>query len=189
MTKILIRRYYFKIKDINYKLVVNILLARVNMDLLTYRLSALMNQVAENQIAELIDRDKIQQQRLMEKEQRSKMLSYKTSESFFQVKHHRNTSIRNMIAAKKKEEERKAEQDANNAEKIKKVATLSTIWGSKKNLDKNNEKTNPKGPSTSAMTNKFQKAARFAALMSTVKQNRDLCTCESLDAKCKIHDS
>ena len=159
------------------------------MDLLTYRLSALMNQVAENQIAELIDRDKIQQQRLMEKEQRSKMLSYKTSESFFQVKHHRNTSIRNLIAAKKKEEERKAEQDANNAEKIKKVATLSTIWGSKKNLDKNNEKTNPKGPSTSAMTNKFQKAARFAALMSTVKQNRDLCTCESLDAKCKIHDS
>ena len=159
------------------------------MDLLTYRLSALMNQVAENQIAELIDKDKIQQQRLMEKEQRSKMLSYKTSESFFQAKHHRNTSIRNLIAAKKKEEERKAEQDANNAEKIKKVATLSTIWGSKKNLDKNNDKTNPKGPSTSSMTNKFQKAARFAALMSTVKQNRDLCTCESLDAKCKIHDS
>lgn len=163
------------------------------MDLLTYRLSALMNQVAENQIAELIDKDKIQQQRLMEKEQRSKMLSFKTtSESFFQAKHHRPTSIRNLIAAKKKakeEEERKAEEDAKNAEKIRKVATLSTIWGSKKNLDKNNDKTNPKGPSTSAVTNKFQKAARFAALMSTVKQNRDLCTCESLDAKCKIHDS
>ena len=48
------------------------------MELLTHRLAALMNQVAENQIAELVDKDRLQQQRLMEKEQRSKMLSYKT---------------------------------------------------------------------------------------------------------------
>ena len=109
------------------------------------------------------------------------MLSYKTSESFFQVKQHRNMSIRSLMAAKKKEEERKED----NAEKIRKVATLSTIWGSKKAA----EKPISKGPSTTSATNKFQKAARFAALMSSVKQGRDLCTCESLDAKCKIHDS
>ena len=158
------------------------------MDLLTYRLSALMNQVAENQIAELIDKDKLQQQRFMEKEQRAKMLSYKTSESFFQAKHHRHTSIRNLIAKKKEEEERAKQEKNENAEKIKKVATLSTIWGSKKSMEKTKE-SNSKGTNPSSMTNKFQKAARFAALMSTVKQNRELCTCESLDAKCKIHDS
>ena len=160
------------------------------MDLLTYRLAALMNQVAENQISELIDKDKLQQQRFMEKEQRAKMLSYQTSETFFQAKQNRHTSIRNLIAKKREEEERAKQEKIENAEKIRKVATLSTIWGSKKTMDKTSEKFNSKATnSSSSATNRFQKAAKFAALMSTVKQNRELCTCESLDAKCKVHDS
>ena len=45
-------------------------------ELLTDRLSFLMNQVAENQIEEIIIKDKLQKQLLMEKQQRSKMLSF-----------------------------------------------------------------------------------------------------------------
>ena len=37
--------------------------------------------------------------------------------------------------------------------------------------------------------NKFLKAAKTAALISKLKQGRDICTCSSLDAKCYIHDS
>ena len=154
------------------------------MELLTHRLSALMNQVAENQIAELVDKDRLQQQRLMEKEQRSKMLSYKTSDQFFQARQHRNNmSIRNVLAKKKEDDSKNSERDT--AEKIRKVATLSSIWGAKKAI----EKPISKGPATPSAANKFQKVARFAALISSVKQGRDLCTCESLDAQCKIHDS
>ena len=46
--------------------------------------------------------------------------------------------------------------------------------------DENIEKA--KGP------NKFLKAAKTAAVISSLKFGRDICTCSSLDATCAVHD-
>ena len=157
---------------------------------LTERLSFLMNQVAQNQIEEIISKDKLQKQQLMEKEERAKMLCYKTTESLYHhqsMKQHRNSNLRNLIPSRKKKDE--PEEDEEN--KVKKITTLSSIWGAKKTFEKYPSE---KGGSTKPQkvepaTSKFQKAAKFTVLINSMKQGRDVCTCESLDAKCKIHDS
>ena len=144
------------------------------MELLTHRLSALMNEVAENQIAELVDKDREQKQRMVEREQRSKMLSYKTTNTFAQLKPQRNTSLRGAFGKQRNNKEEKTEQ-------VRKAATLATVWGSKQSKE---DKSNDKGDKKS-----FLKVAKLAVLMSSVTQGREICTCESLDAKCKIHDN
>ena len=147
------------------------------MELLTNRLSALMNEVAENQIAELVDKDREQKQRMVEREQRSKMLSYKTTNTFAQFKPQRNTALRGAFGKQRKDKEEKTEQ-------VRKAATLATVWGSKQSKEDKVDKANEKGDKKS-----FLKVAKLAVLMSSVTQGREICTCESLDAKCKIHDN
>ena len=159
------------------------------MELLTDRLSFLMNQVAQNQIEEIVSKDKVQKQRLMEKQQRAKMLSFKTTESMYQVKQHRNSSLRNLISSRKKAEEEEKMADENKANQIKKITAISSIWGAKKSFEKGAFGGNTKSPTVAAATSKFQRAAKFAVLINSVKQGREICTCESLDSKCKIHDT
>ena len=163
------------------------------MELLTDRLSFLMNQVAKNQIEEIVSKEKLQRQLVIEKEQRSKMLSYKATESLYHMKQQRTSNLRNLMSSRKKKDEPEPEQVENNEEnKVKKITTISSIWGAKKTFEK---LTSEKGGSAKsqkvapAAMNKFQKAARFAVLINSVKQGREICTCESLDAKCAIHDS
>ena len=164
------------------------------MELLTDRLSFLMNQVAQNQIEEIVTMDKMQKQRLLEKEQRSKMLSYKTAESLYHIKQHRTSSIRGMISSRKKKEEQEEEENNEENKAKPKIATLSSIWGAKKTFekgaaDKGGNTKSHKVEKVEAPTSKFKRAAKFAVLINSVKQGRDICTCESLDARCKIHDT
>lgn len=173
------------------------------MELLTYRLATLMDQVAENQIAELINKDRLQKKLLMEQAQRQNMRSHQAIAALNQPKKFR----RPMLSFKKKEEQKdipKQDDLTNDEEKTKdpKIATIGSIWGlSKKSKDNinngggidENPKTIDEKPKILAKEevalSKFRKAGRITALICSIKQGREICTCESLDATCKIHDS
>ena len=157
------------------------------MELLTSRLTLMMNQVSESRMMDIIDQDRFEKQRMIERHQKSRMLSYDTNDPFYNLQEQRQASVdRRKVRNKKKEEHAKAQRNEDN--KVKKISTLVTIWGNRPSReqkgsikDDNNEK--PKGP------NKFLKAAKMAAVISSVKFGRDICTCSSLDAKCAVHDN
>ena len=155
------------------------------MELLTSRLTLMMNQVSESRMMDIIDQDRFEKQRMIERHQKSRMLSYDTNDPFYNLQEQRQASVhRRQVRNKKKEEHTKAQRNEEN--KVKKISTLVTIWGNTRDQkgpgkDDSNEKT--KGP------NKFLKAAKMAAVISSVKFGRDICTCSSLDAKCAVHDN
>ena len=159
------------------------------MELLTSRLTVMMNQVAENRMMDIIDQDRFEKQRMIERQQRSRMLAYNTNDPFYNLQEQRQASVdRRPTRNKKREKEEKAKEQSAEDNKVKKISTLVTIWGNRPSRDQkgtvkddNNEKT--KGP------NKFLKAAKMAAVISSVKFGRDICTCSSLDAKCAVHDN
>ena len=156
------------------------------MELLTSRLTLMMNQVSESRMMDIIDQDRFEKQRMIERHQKSRMLSYDTNDPFYSLQEQRQASVdRRKVRNKKKEEHAKAQHNEDN--KVKKISTLMTIWGNrparerKESVkDENIEKT--KGP------NKFLKAAKTAAVISSLKFGRDICTCSSLDATCAVHD-
>ena len=143
------------------------------MELLTDRLSTLMKQVSEKQIAELISKDKLQKQRLMERAQKQKMMSYQTRGV---LNHSKQFRLQEKSKGSKK-------------------PTVTSIWGlSKKPNDAINKAgaicENPKRSGKEEVAfNRFRSAARKTVLINSMKQGRLICTCESLDATCKLHDS
>ena len=159
------------------------------MELLTSRLTVMMDQVSESRMMEIIDQDRFEKERIIERQQRSRMLAYNTNDPFYNLQEQRQASAaRRPTRNKKKEEQAKEETPEDN--KVKKISTLGvlTLWGNRPSRDQkgnikddNNEK--PKGP------NKFLKAAKMAAVISSVKFGRNICTCSSLDAKCAVHDN
>ena len=157
------------------------------MELLTSRLTVMMNQVSENRMMDIIDQDRFEKQRMIERQQRSRMLLYNTNDPFYNIQEQRQASVDRRATRNKKKEEQAKPKDAEDS-KVKKISTLVTIWGNRPSReqkgsikDDNIEK--PKGP------NKFLKAAKMAAVISSVKFGRDICTCSSLDAKCAVHDN
>ena len=36
---------------------------------------------------------------------------------------------------------------------------------------------------------KFRKAAKLTVLLESMKEGKAVCTCENLDARCKLHDT
>ena len=160
------------------------------MECLTSRLTLMMNQVSENRMAEIIDQDRFEKQRVIECPQKSRMILHDKSYPYYNIKEHRRLSLerrqsRGSSIHKKKDKKAKDEMAEDN--KVKKVSTLMAIWGNrparerKESVkDENIEKA--KGP------NKFLKAAKTAAVISSLKFGRDICTCSSLDATCAVHD-
>ena len=166
------------------------------MELLTDRLAALMKQVADNQIAELVNKDRLQKQRLVERSQRTKMMSYQTVGVLNRPKQFR----RPILSFQKKEEPKvvinqAAHTNVGERPTEPKIATIGSIWGISKKAKDNlptggNIGEKPKRTEKEAAPlNKFRKVAQMTVLINSIKQGRDICTCESLDAKCKIHDN
>ena len=155
------------------------------MEVLTSRLTLMMNQISESRMMDIIDQDRFEMFREIERHQKSRMLVCDTNDPLYNLQEQRQASVgRRLVRNKKKEEHAKAQRNEDN--KVKKISTLVTIWENTRDLkglgkDDGNEK--PKGP------NKFLKAAKMAAVISSVKFGRDICTCSSLDAKCAVHDS
>ena len=163
----------------------------MEVSLLTYRLADFMKQISANQMEEIVNKERIHNERLMSQDQRSRMVSYNKTGFQYDAK---KANGKNIVALKKRDKEN---QPCTEEEKIKQQKKLGTIWGASKNfkniIDKDAESINKAknfDKTVIAPTkNKFMKAAKIAVLISQVKQGRDICTCSSLDAKCYIHDS
>ena len=162
------------------------------MELLTYRLSTLVSQVAENRMAELIKREKLQKQRLIEQVKREKMKKYQAK---IQAKNEKRP-----ISSNKRKDGQKFSpnrEGITNKQVRPKDANMATV-GMFLNLPKNSKEgmdegkdlgENLKAPSgVEDPFNRFRKIARKTALINALKQGRDICTCSSLDAICKVHD-
>lgn len=166
------------------------------MELLTDRLAMLVEQVAENQMAELINKERLQQQRIMERSQREKMISFQQLAAANQARRTRKP----IFAFKKKEEQKsepKEEEQKTNDEtpKVPKITAVCDIWGVSKKFKSKGGKAEESNEHTKADTpaklnlSKFKKVAKMTVLMSSLKQGHEICTCENLDAKCKVHDT
>ena len=75
------------------------------MELLTSRLTLMMNQVAESRMMDIIDQDRFEKQRMIERHQKSRMLVYDTNDPFYNLQEQRQASVdRRKVRNKKKEE-------------------------------------------------------------------------------------
>ena len=170
------------------------------MELLTDRLAMLVEQVAENQMAELINKEKLQQQRIMERSQREKMLSFQVMAAQNQERRTRRPTFNGKKRDERNDDIKKQEPKVNEEQMklvtVAKVATVCDIWGSNKTkskTDKGDDTNDPTKqdtePKPKPKPNLFRKIAKTTVLMGMLKQGHDICTCEDLNSKCKVHDS
>ena len=166
------------------------------MELLTNRLARLAQQVAENQMAELINKENIQQERLLERSQREKMLSFQAMAAQNQFR--RNAS--STVAFRKKEQQKrelkeKEQKPVESSSSVVKITTACDIWGlskktktSQSNKEDDLKESDKETTATRLNFGKFRKVAKTMVLIESIKEGKAVCTCESLDAKCKVHD-
>ena len=157
----------------------------MEVDLLTYRLSDFMNKIAEKHMEELVKKEKIQNEMLMSQAERSRMVLNNKNNCEKKTK---TASFKDIMGMKKGDREN---QTIGYEEKTKTQKNLGSMFrvsrSFKSNIDKDASKGSDKViPASKA---KFLKAAKFAVMISQVKQGHDICTCSSLDATCKMHDS
>ena len=164
------------------------------MELLTSRLTLMMNQISESRMMDIIDQDRFEMFREIERHQKSRMLVYDTNDPFYNLQEQRQASVgRRLVRNKKKEEHAKAQRNEDN--KVTKISTLVTILENtrdQKALEKGDGNEKPKGPNKlmkAAKREQLKEKLREAAVISSVKFGRDICTCSSLDAKCAVHDN
>ena len=87
-----------------------------------------------------------------------------------------------------KQDEQKNEEGNANAKETTTAGRIGGVYKKNQNdgskINELNESSVPK-PSL----NKFRKAAKTTVLIQTLKSGRSICTCENLNAHCKVHDS
>ena len=174
------------------------------MDLLTNRLLVMAGQVADNQVAELIYNERLELERLRQRSPREKMLYSKTLDAENQARRGNFTntiSAKRLVISRKKKEENKynAKEDGRTTQEgvpnVKEITTVCDILGIyKKHKNKGSKinESNEFSKETSASKvnfNKFRKAAKTTLLLERFKKGHVICTCESLDSRCKVHDN
>ena len=158
------------------------------MESLTERLSFLMKQISDDQINQLVLKNRLEKELGMEREQKVNSLQS-------------NKYVKNEIMCEKTKSGYKPGKKVvskshglkpNELTKPKKLISLVNIWSGPKPIqpygDNDLESSIEPPKEESKAKNKFLKAAKLAVLISQVKKGHDICTCESLDAKCKVHD-
>ena len=105
------------------------------MELLTNRLVMLVDQVAQNQMADLINKEKIQKQRISERAQRETMLSFELQAAENQARRskkssnlatlQRSTFTRSAFGGLQKQAIKEKDQDKD----CTKITTVCDIWG------------------------------------------------------------
>ena len=158
------------------------------MESLTERLAFLMKQVFDDQIDQLIIKNRQEKEFAKEREQKLSVL-----QSMKFVKNKRTLdSNKQETRIGKSMVHKKYEPKSNDDNKQNNTISLKNIWGgpklSKNNCDKDEEVKETGTENESSAKSKFLKAAKLAVLISQVKKDHNICTCESLDALCKIHD-
>ena len=156
------------------------------MDSLTDRLTFLMGQISDKKIAEIIDKDRCE--KLKGEEERKVMLSYRKKNLLYQNNEINESSVKIRGSLQKERSKDGSIIDDGEHKNKMNIITVGSIWGASKHWKDATDKDGNNGgrPKDS---NKFLKAARTAVLMRQVAYGREICTCESLDSHCKIHDS
>ena len=180
------------------------------MELLTDRLAILVEQVAEHQIEELINKEKLQQERLIQKSQRTDMLAFhrQYQESSTEARKARRLTL----ASNKRGAPDATKSSSNDGQSDgskasggpKKMATICSIWGLGALTKNKSNKTDQSGSggggsskqeeakcdkSSKINMDKFRKAAKMTVVLNSLKQGIEVCTCEDLNTPCKVHDS
>ena len=179
------------------------------MELLTNRLLMMAEQVSENHMVDLIDNERIELERLRNYRPYRKGMesNYRTIGAQSQI---RKSKIGNTVLTKhrvntafhrnNKEEntENTNEDEQKNEEegpKVKSVTTVCDIWGFSKKIKNDGSKLNEshesptENPAPKINLGRFRKVARTTVLLESLKGGHAICTCENLDAHCKVHDS
>ena len=152
-------------------------------DLLTYRLSDFMTQISDNQIAQLIEKDRKEHEKL--RQAKRSMMHFDTQKSSTDYSMGYGAVKAAAILTKK----RYTLGQGQEVEKTRpKKVELGTLWGvSNKFKSRASKDSSDTKPSTAK--NAFFKAAKMAVLINHVKDGKSVCTCESLDSKCVVHDN
>ena len=158
----------------------------MEMDLLTNRLADFMKQVAENQMQELINKEKFQNEKLISQDEHTRIVAKSKIDLARQEDRkmkakEKGISFRDLMG--KKNEENKSNIDEKKVQQQRKFGALMGVSSSiRKNLE---EKENR----AKIARTKFLKAAKMTVFVNSVKQGQVICTCNSLDEKCAKHDS
>ena len=160
---------------------------------LTNRLIVLMEQIASNQIADLIEENRLEKERLMGHEQIAKSFPQNAFESLIKIKQESNRYSKSMTYTKNNTKQTKTDSDE--LERQRKIEKLGSIWcsstptiGISNKLSNSALKSNASGKRAPAK-NKFLKVARVLVIVNSMKKGHTVCTCHSLDSKCKRHDA
>ena len=176
------------------------------MELLTNQLLMIGDQVSSNRMLDLIDNERNELERLTHYRpcREDKVSTFRTILGQSQIRKtkfgttalvkHRSTLSRNRKDDKKEitcEDEQKNQEDA---PKIKQITTVFDIIGlykkNKNDGSKFNEshETSKENSAPKINLSKSHRVARTTVLMQSLKKGHVICTCESLDARCKVHN-
>ena len=139
-----------------------------SMELLTDRLSLVIKEMADNLMAQLIIKHNSECLRMTKQDVEDLMFCDKA------------TTLK-LIEDQKRKENLESERQN-------RIASMSSIWGASRHLKSNTPNPGNK-EANKKRNNKFLKAARLLIVMNLLKQGCNICTCDSLDSKCKRHDS
>ena len=164
------------------------------MESLTNRLIMLMKQIELNQIADLIEENRLENERNMRHEKIGKSFAQNASESLPTIKQDLKRGSKSIQHKKNSKEKKQINGD--DMDRQKKLDKLGSIWNTSKTTNRMSTKSNNSGlisnPSDEkkcALQRKFLKVARVLVIVNSIKKGHTICTCSSLDSKCKLHDS
>ena len=163
------------------------------LDLLTYRLTGYMNQVAANQMKMFIIKEKIQNEKPLHQDQLTR-IEAKNKIHMLLIEEIKSKLIGFRDLMSKKNDEKQSSLDGDNVRitQTKFGALMGVSSGLRKNLE---EKEN----SATLARTRFLKASKMTVMINSMKQGQVLCTCSSvhkymystlyMDCKCAKNDS
>ena len=174
--------------------------------MLTNRLIMMAEQVTADHMSELIDKERIELERLQyyRAYRGDKVPTFRTIAGQTQIRKtkfgvaalgkHRSALSRNRNDQNTQNAQEDGQQNQDDVPKIKELVTVCDILLSKKKKSDGSKfnESNESSKDSSAQKNninKFRRAARTTVLMASLKNGHAICTCETLDARCKVHDS
>ena len=138
------------------------------MELLTDRLCVVIKEMADNLMSDLIMKHNSECLKIVKPDDEESMYCYQRKR--FSPVEDKNQKI------------------IQESERQNKLNALSSIWGASRHLKGKTTNQN-KEVKDRKCDNKFLKAAKILVVINLLKQGSNICTCNSLDSKCKRHDS
>jgi hypothetical protein len=156
------------------------------------------------QVAELLDNEQFELERLRQRSPRGKLLTSKTIPTENHARRGKFTNTLQVVGSAvswmKKEEKKcnardygkKSQEGVSN---VTESTTACDIWITPRKIKNKGSKiteSHESSKETSASkinSRKFRIAAKTTVLLEQFKQGHAICTCENLDARCKVHDT